>query len=111
MSTPSLLIGWTTVASREVAETLAKTVVERGDALCVQIDGPVASFYRWHGKLDQAEEYRLTIKFLPQQQTSLEQGLLAAHPYDTPEWVVTPCVHVGEKYLSWARASLQSDRF
>ena len=32
------------------------------------------------------------------------RALLAAHPYETPEWLVVGAEHVGEKYLSWVEA-------
>jgi periplasmic divalent cation tolerance protein len=41
---------------------------------------------------------------LESQAAALEAHVLAAHSYDTPEWIVVCAEHVGEKYLSWARA-------
>lgn len=102
---PTLLIGWTTVATRDDAETLAAEVVARGFAACVQIDGPIVSHYRWRGKAERAEEFRLMFKFLPEHAVALENHLRDHHPYDTPEWIVVHADRVGEKYLSWARAN------
>jgi periplasmic divalent cation tolerance protein len=98
----AMLIAWTTVATAEEADRLAAAAIERGLAVCVQIDGPVTSHYRWEGKAERAREHRLMFKFLPGQQQALEAWLHAAHPYATPEWVVVRTEHVGEKYLSWA---------
>lgn len=103
-----LMIGWTTVAKREDAEQIARTLVEQGLAACVQIEGPVHSVYRWEGKLDAAAEFRLMIKFIPARGRGLEAWLLAHHPYDTPEWFVVRAEQVAEKYLSWARANSTS---
>lgn len=103
-----LLIGWTTVSSREDADKLAKGLVERHLAACVQIDGPVSSVYWWEGRTEQAQEHRLTVKFIPARARELEQWLLQHHPYDTPQWIVVAAEHVGEKYLSWARANSTS---
>ena len=99
-----MLIAWTTVATVEAARALATAAVERGLAVCVQIDGPVESHYRWQGKLEKTRECRLMFKFLPGQQAALEAWLHSTHPYETPEWVVARAEHVGEKYLSWAVA-------
>ncbi|MBL9203206.1 MAG: divalent-cation tolerance protein CutA [Opitutaceae bacterium] len=101
-----MFIAWTTVATRADAERLAARAVESGLAACVQIDGPVVSNYRWKGKVERGEEFRLTLKCLPAQLTALEQQVLAAHPYDTPEWLVVRAEHVAEKYLSWAAAAV-----
>jgi periplasmic divalent cation tolerance protein len=103
-----MLIAWTTVATRADAERLAADAVSRHLAACVQIDGPVTSVYRWQGQVERAEEFRLCFKLLPEQAASLEQYVLAAHPYDTPEWLLVPASHVGEKYLSWARSNSSS---
>lgn len=102
---PALLLAWTTVGSREAAETLAHDAITKNLAACVQIDGPIVSHYRWENQLERSEEFRLCFKFLPAQLASLEILIRDRHPYDTPEWIVVPAISVGEKYLSWARAN------
>ena len=59
-----MFIAWTTVAKREDAELLAVEVVARNLAVCVQIEGPITSHYRWQGKDERADEYRLVFKCL-----------------------------------------------
>jgi len=103
-----LFIGWTTVASSVDAERLALEAIGSGAAVCVQIEGPIHSIYRWEGKVERSTEYRLAIKFLDTQRGALETALFAAHPYKTPEWVVIEAHSVSEKYLSWARSLVQS---
>jgi len=102
---PGMLIAWTTVASREDAEKLASETVEAGQAVCVQIDGPVTSIYRWRGKLERKEEYRLLFKVLPERVEALSRLVHERHPYEVPEWVVVAAESVGEKYLSWAKSN------
>ncbi len=100
-----MLIVWTTVASRADADRLAREIVDQRLAACVQVEGPVTSTYQWKGKVEQAEEFRLCIKLLPEQATALSAWVQAHHPYETPEWIVVAAAEVGEKYLSWARAN------
>jgi periplasmic divalent cation tolerance protein len=100
-----MLIAWTTVTTREQADQLATGAVEQQLAACVQIDGPIASVYRWEGKLERAAEYRLTFKYLPENAPALARWVLSRHPYETPEWLVVSATEVGEKYLSWAKAN------
>lgn len=100
-----MLLAWTTVGTRADAEHLAAAAIAAGLAACVQIEGPVVSHFRWEGKTERQEEFRLCFKFLPAQLPALEQHILAAHPYATPEWLVVRAEHVGEKYLSWAEAN------
>jgi periplasmic divalent cation tolerance protein len=100
-----MLLAWTTVGTGADAERLAAETIAANLAACVQIDGPVVSHFRWEGKHERVEEFRLCFKFLPGQLDPLEKFVLAAHPYDAPEWLVVRAARVGEKYLSWAEAN------
>lgn len=100
-----MFIAWTTLGNRPHADRFAVDVITRNLAVCVQIEGPITSHYRWKGEVEFAEEYRLTFKCLPNQLAALEKHVLSQHPYDTPEWVVVAAERVGEKYLSWAGAN------
>jgi periplasmic divalent cation tolerance protein len=100
-----MFIAWTTVAHREDADRLAVEVISRHLAVCVQIEGPLVSHFRWQGQDQRTEEFRLTFKHLAGQRESLERHVLSAHPYDIPEWLVVRADRVGEKYLSWAEAN------
>lgn len=98
-------IVWTTVGNRADADRLAEAVIADQLAVCVQIDGPIRSHYRWSGQVESSEEWRLWLKCLPQSLPALEQFVLSCHPYDTPQWIVVSAEQVGEKYLSWAKAN------
>jgi periplasmic divalent cation tolerance protein len=99
-----LHIAWTTVSTQEDADRIASEVIARGFAACVEITR-VASHYRWEGRAERAEEFRLAFKCLPPQLKTLEVFVLENHPYETPEWIVIRAEHVSEKYLSWAEAN------
>lgn len=100
-----MLIAWTTVANRADADRIAADTIARNLAVCVQIDGPITSHYRWEGRDATEQEFRLTFKVLPSHAKALEQHVLSVHPYATPEWIVIRAEHTGEKYLSWAKAN------
>lgn len=100
-----MFIAWTTVATRADAERLAAETIARNLAVCVQIEGPLVSHYRWQGKDERSEEFRLTFKCLLLRLDALEKHVISVHPYDTPEWLVVRADRVGEKYLSWAEAN------
>ena len=99
-----MFIAWTTLATRAEADKLAAEVVALGLAVCVQVEGPITSHYVWQGRQERTEEFRLCLKCLPDKLSALETHVLGHHPYAIPEWVVVRAGHVGEKYLSWARA-------
>jgi len=97
-------VAWTTVASANEAEELARALVAEGLAVCVQVEGPVRSHYFWEGKVESAAEHRLMLKCLDEQLPALEAAVLARHPYAVPQWIVVDASRVGEKYLSWAQS-------
>lgn len=95
-------IGWTTLATLEEAQKMAAELVSAHLAACVQISGPISSYFLWHGSLDIAEEYRLTIKFLAAQTGKLEAWLQENHPSEIPQWLAVSADRVGASYERWA---------
>jgi periplasmic divalent cation tolerance protein len=100
-----MMIGWTTVETREQAGSLARSLVEKRLAACVQIDGPITSHYLWQGQSTRADEFRLQVKFLAERAIDVADHVLANHPYETPEWITVRAENVSEKYLSWAKTN------
>ena len=103
-----LMLGWTTVETKADALRLAEALIKSGLAACVQVDGPITSVYRWEGKVNVTEEFRLLVKFIPAMGPKVSELITSNHPYSTPEWVVVRAEEVAEKYLSWARANSTS---
>ena len=97
-----LTVGWTTVPTRDEADRLARDLVDSRLAACVQISGPVTSWYRWEGRVESAQEFRLTVKLATSKASAIGAWLEANHPYDTPQWVACRAAEVTEKYLKWA---------
>jgi len=98
---PTLMIGWSTTASREEAEELGRGLVEAGLVACAQVDGPITSIYRWEGIVETAAEFRLTLKFPQARQTEVGAWLHARHSYQTPQWICVAADTVSKNYLNW----------
>lgn len=47
-----LMLAWTTVPTRAEADRLADAAIAASLAVCVQIEGPVTSVYRWDSKIE-----------------------------------------------------------
>ena len=101
-----LMIAWTTVGTSNDAERIATDSNLLSETICIQVEGPIRSYYRWQGKAEQAEEYRLTLKCLPAHLDAVSRRVHALHPYSIPQWVVVATTSVSEKYLSWARTNV-----
>lgn len=91
-----------TCATLEEARKIARWVVERRLAACVNVvTHAVESFYTWEGKLENASEYMLMMKTSEDRLEELQKEVLRMHSYDTPEFVVVPIVSGAEEYLKW----------
>lgn len=101
-STP-LLIAHTTCANLADAERLAQGLVEARLAACVGIGGEIRSVYPWQGRIETQVEVPLLIKTSPERLPALKQFIIAQHPYELPELLVTAVVEGHEPYLRWAR--------
>lgn len=97
----------TTLPDRHAAERLAATLVEERRAACVQVAGPVASTYRWEGKVEQATEWYCHCKTTDAAAPGLQARIRELHPYDTPEIVAVPIVDGDPDYLRWIEASVR----
>ena len=92
---------FTTVDSREGADFIAKAVVEKRLAACVQITGTVTSTYQWEGEIETSDEWLLIMKTREDLYAELEKNLKAVHPYDVPEIIAVPVVAGNSSYLDW----------
>lgn len=101
MAFPPYVVLTTAVGDRETAERIADTLVRERLAACVQVTGPIASHYRWHGAVERATEWRLDCKTPSAHLNALERRLLELHPYELPECVVLPVLHGSDAYLRW----------
>lgn len=96
-----------TCATLEEARKIARDVVEKRLAACVNIiTHAVESFYVWEGKLENSSEYLLMIKTTEQGLDDLEKQVLALHSYDTPEFIALPIVSGSDAYLTWLGESV-----
>lgn len=104
-----LLVCWTTVAFREEAKQIAETLLEENLAACIQVDGPIQSYYRWKGEQLREEEFRLWIKSSASSWEKLKSRLHTLHPYDEPQIVMTHLADATEGYARWVEAECESE--
>lgn len=95
------LLVLTTLGNDEDAANVAKALVERRVAACVNIVGSVRSFYRWEGKIEDDSERLLLIKTRADRYEDLESVIGEVHPYDVPELIALPVERGAAAYLGW----------
>ena len=94
----------TTLPDDDVAEALARTIVEEHLAACVNLLPPMTSVYRWEGRLERSVERQLVMKTTRGRLEALQARVLALHPYELPEWIVVPVTDASAAYADWLRA-------
>jgi len=98
----------TTIGSKELAEKLAQQLVERREAACVNIVGPIRSVYRWKERIESEEEYLLLIKTTAERAAQLQAAFDELHPYELPERVELAIEGGSEAYLAWLAAGVEA---
>jgi periplasmic divalent cation tolerance protein len=95
------LVAFCTVGKPEDAEWIARELVERRLAACVNVLPQMTSVYRWRGEVERNEEILLVIKTTRARFEELKQAILSMHTYELPE-VIGFDIGVGHaEYLAW----------
>jgi len=102
LSAAGLIAALTTVATREQAEALARSLVRQQLAACVQLQ-KIESVYRWEGEIQQEPEWRLLIKSTAARWPALRAAVLADHPYALPALVAWPLPLHHAEFADWVR--------
>lgn len=103
------LLVLTNLPDRKSAESLARSLVERRLAACVNVLSPCRSIYRWQGAVETADEVPLLIKTGEARYAALEAAIREAHPYEVPEIVALPVTRGLPAYLAWLGAETSGD--
>ena len=84
---------------------VARQLVEARLAACVTRLPRHHVTYRWQGAIEEAEEHQWVIKTTRGALGPLWDAVRAAHPYDTPEWLVLDVREGSDAYVAWVQAS------
>ena len=96
----------TTVATQAEAEAIARVLVGEQLAACVQVTGPIESWYRWNGEVDHAVEWRCDAKTRSTMAERAVDRIVELHGYEVPEILVLPVAHGYSPYLNWVADSV-----
>ena len=91
----------TTAGSIEQASSIARELIERRLAACVNIVGGACSVYRWKGAVEEDAEALVIFKTTASALSALKEKVLELHSYEVPEFLA---LHVAEghlPYLEW----------
>ena len=91
----------TTAGSKTEAQKIARALVERKLAACVNVVGPIESVYRWEGAVETAEEFLCIVKTTANAVGKVTAAIKELHSYELPECVAIPIEDGSPKYLAW----------
>lgn len=93
----------TTTDKEAVAKQIARDLVSKKLAKCVQIDQTL-SIYEWEGKIEESPEYRLVIKAPTENTKKIEEAITSLHNYELPQILTVDASGGSEKYIDWIKA-------
>lgn len=96
----------TTVSSEEEARRICDALLEDRLAACVQVAGPVASTYRWQGRIEREREWQCLAKTEARLYDEVEAAIRRVHSYEEPEILAIPVLAGSRGYLDWVSSNL-----
>jgi periplasmic divalent cation tolerance protein len=97
-----------TAGSDAQAREIARALVERRLAACVNVVPGVCSTYRWRGEIVEEGETLMIVKTAASRIEALRLAVRELHSYDTPEILVLDVCGGDPDYLAWLGESLSS---
>lgn len=102
MTDSGIVLVSTVIDEREVGERIARELIDRRVAACVQVSAePVTSVYRWEGAVETMTEWSVTAKTTAAAADMCVAAILDLHSYSVPEVLVTPVLGGNPAYLEW----------
>ena len=90
-----------TCPTKESAQKIARSLVEKKLAACVSIVPIECSVYRWKGKIEEEKEYLLLIKTRSKLFARVEAHIKANHVHEVPEVIAFKADKAEKIYQTW----------
>jgi len=99
----------TTVGTEEQAYLIAREIVARRQAACVNIVPGIRSIYRWKGKICKDGELMLIVKTLEDELEGVMDTIRELHSYEIPEILSFNVSHGEQRFLEWIAGSVDKE--
>ncbi|XP_043534050.1 protein CutA homolog isoform X2 [Chiloscyllium punctatum] len=90
-----------TCPNMEVAKDIARGVVQKKLAACVNIVPQITSVYEWKGNIEEDSEILLMVKTRSTKVGDLAAYVRSVHPYDVAEVISVPIDQGNPPYMKW----------
>jgi periplasmic divalent cation tolerance protein len=101
MKSQDIVVVLVTAKNRRQGKSIARHLLEKNLAACVNITGAVESMYWWEGKIVDGGEVLLVIKTRKALFRQLEAAVREKHSYTVPEIIALPITDGYAPYLKW----------
>lgn len=108
MRSANFRIALVTAPDLKTARRLARAALDARLIACANLVPRIESHYRWRGKIERGSEVLMILKTTAKCLVKLEKFIIAAHPYDTPEFIVIDLRGGNRRYLDWLDAGCES---
>jgi len=95
--------------TEEQAYLIAREIVARRQAACVNILPGVRSIYRWKGKICKDGELMLVVKTLEKEFDAVAATIRELHSYELPEILSFNVSHGERGFLDWIAGSVDKE--
>jgi len=83
------------------AQNIARHLVEKRLAACVNVVPGVRSIYRWRGAIEEGDEWTLLIKSRRDLFDNVRAEIEKLHSYEVPEVAALTIVDISADYMAW----------
>jgi len=97
-----------TTSNAEEAQNIAKLLLNKRKAACVNIVPRVDSLFWWEDELDSKRESLLIVKTKASLLTEIIELVKSVHSYEVPEVIALPVVGGSADYLAWIDSELEN---
>ncbi len=101
----------TTVGTEEQANLIAREIIARREAACVNIVPGIRSIYRWKGKICKDGELLLLIKTMQEEFESVAATIRELHSYELPEILSFGVAQGDQGFLDWIAGSVDKTAY
>ncbi len=101
----NLIIVLVTCPTPAVGRRLARQLIARRLAACVNVVPRIESTFIWKGKMEQCRETLLLIKAPVVRWAQLHDAISTLHPYEVPEVLALPVKAGHGPYVEWVVSS------